>query len=218
MKLNALQAYALAAAALLLAGGLPIARARADTPLPGLKNLSVRVLVDERNPMPKSGTIGWGKSVFRVAAGPDIDLAAVNERLHEALQAGFANKGFVMAEANPDFLVSVALAAGAEIEEAELNREYGDFLQMPPAGTNAVENLAYKRGVLIVDVVDRKAKHLMWRGAIMAEIDMAWPEARKQERCDAAVSELMRFFPRPPKAIRVELEKERTKGNKTYHD
>jgi hypothetical protein len=218
VKLNVLQAYALAAAALLLAGGIPVARAGADASLPGLKNLSVRVLVDERNPMPKSGTIGWGKSVFRVAAGSDIDLATVNERLHEALRAGFAQKGFVFVEKDPDYLVSLALAAGAEIEEAELNREYGDFLQMPAAGTNAVENLAYKRGVLIVDVVDRKAKHLMWRGAIMAEIDMAWPEARKQERCDAAVGQLMPFFPRPQKAIRREIEEERTKGNKTYHD
>jgi hypothetical protein len=175
----------------------------------------MRILVDERNPMPKSGTLGWGKSVFRVETSPDLNLATVNERMHDALRAGFKKKGFKVVDENPDYLVSFALAAGAEIDEAELNREYGDYLQMPAAGTNAVDNLAYKRGVLIVDVVDRKAKHLMWRGAIMAEIDMAWPETRKQERCDAAVAELMRFFPRPPKAKRSDSKQEHTEGSKT---
>lgn len=198
MKTFAFPAYAGAALALLLSAGLMAGPARAGDALPGLKNPSVRVLVDERNPMPKSGTLGWGKSVFRVAASPDMNLAMVNERLHDALRAGFAKKGLVLVEENPDYLVSLALAGGAVIDEAELNREYGDFLQMPAVGTNTVENLAYKRGVLIVDVVDRKAKHLKWRGAIFADIDMAWPEARKQERCNAAIGQLMRYFPLPP--------------------
>lgn len=200
MKKIMIQAWTLAAMALLCSVVLPASSARAEAPIPGLKNPSIRVLVDERNPMPKSGTMGWGKSVFRVESSPDLELATVNERLQQALRIGFTKKGLVYAEENPDFLVSIAMAAGAEIDEGELNRTYGDFLQMPASETNAAENLSYKRGVLIVDLVDRKAKHLLWRGAIMAEIDMSWPEARKQERCDAAVGELMRFFPRPPQA------------------
>lgn len=69
--------------------------------------------------------------------------------------------------------------------------------------------------MLIVDVVDRKAKHLMWRGAILAEIDMAWPETRKQERCDAAVGELLRLFPRPPKSTLNPSKQVKPEGNKT---
>ena len=68
---------------------------------------------------------------------------------------------------------------------------------MPDAEPGGAGDLHYERGALIVDLVDREAKHLIWRGAILAEIDMTWPEARKQERCDAAVAELMRSFPRP---------------------
>jgi hypothetical protein len=51
--------------------------------------------------------------------------------------------------------------------------------------------------VVIVDVVDRKAKQLLWRGAIMVEIDLSWPSERKQERCTAAINELLRYYPRP---------------------
>jgi hypothetical protein len=91
--------------------------------------------------------------------------------------------------------VSYALASGAEIDDEELNKAYGDILDAPAAGEET--DLHYKRGVLILDIVDRKSKHLLWRGAIMAEIDMSWPEERKQERCNAAVRELLRHYPHP---------------------
>jgi len=172
--------------------------ARASGSIAGLKNPSVRVLVDSSNTVARSGTVGWGLSMFRIDAGAKVDLALIDERLRLALQAGFARKGHRYVEESPDYTVSYALAMGAEIDEEELNRTYGDLLEIPAAETTAAGDLYYRRGVLIVDVVDRKAKHLMWRGAILAEIDMNWPEKRKQERCDAAVAELMRFFPRPP--------------------
>jgi hypothetical protein len=175
-----------------------ISSARASESNAGLKNPSVRVLVDSSNTVARTGTMGWGLSMFRIEAGLKVDLALIDERLRCALQAGFARKGHRFVEESPDYTVSYALAIGAEIDEEELNRTYGNLLEIPAGGTNGADNVYYKRGVLIVDVVDRKAKHLMWRGAILAEIDMNWPEKRKQERCDAAVAELMRFFPRPP--------------------
>ena len=55
----------------------------------------------------------------------------------------------------------------------------------------------YKRGVLVLDVVERISGTLLWRGAIMADIDMNWPEERKQERCNAAVKALLQHYPRP---------------------
>jgi hypothetical protein len=172
--------------------------AQASEPGVGLSNPSARILVDQSSAAPTSGTFGWGLSVFRVEARPELSLAALDARLRSALRAGFAQKGLAYVEDAPDYLVSYALAAGAELDEAELNRQYGELLQMPAAETDEAANLYYQRGVLVVDVVDREAKHLLWRGAILAEIDLKWPEARKQERCDAAVAYLMGLYPHPP--------------------
>jgi hypothetical protein len=185
--------------AVLCALGFQVSTARASDELPGLKNPSSRIMVDENKTMPQKGTIGWGAALYRVESSPDISLAAIDGRLRRALKDGFARKGFKLVEDEPDYVVSFALAGGAEIDESELNALYGDFLEMPAAQTNGAEDVYYKRGVLIVDVVERETKHLMWRGAIMAEIDMAWPEKRKKERVDAAVGYLMRLFPRPVK-------------------
>ena len=163
--------------------------------LAGLKNPSIRILADCSKGSPVSGTFGWGYCFFRVAQIPDLNLSVVDERLHNAMLSELTRKGLVFTESEPDVLVSYALASGAEIDDEELNKAYGDLLNAPAAGKET--DLHYKRGVLILDIVDRKSKHLLWRGAIMAEIDMSWPEERKQERCDAAIGELLKYYPHP---------------------
>lgn len=184
-------------ASLALAALLCAAPAHAGEPAAGLVNPSVRILVDQSNAVPTSGTFGFGMSVFRVETGPEAGLAALDSRLRSALRSAFAREGLAYAEKAPDYLVSYALAAGDALDEAELNRRYGDELQLPPAAT-AEGDVYYQRGVLIVDLVDREAKRLLWRGAMLAGIDMNWPEERKQERCDAAVDYLLGFYPHPP--------------------
>jgi len=163
--------------------------------LAGLKNPSIHILADRSKEVPVSGSFGWGYCFFRVASTPGLNLSAVDERLHRALRAELTRKGLAFQETEPDVLVSYALASGAAIDDEELNRAYGTLLDAP-AGDNE-SAIYYKRGVMILDVVDRKSKHLLWRGAMMAEIDLSWPEERKQERCDAVVGELLRYYPHP---------------------
>ena len=161
----------------------------------GLKNPSLHILTDSAKEAPVTGSFGWGYCFFRVASTQGLNLSAIDERLHRAQRAEFTRKGLTFKESEPDVLVSYALASGSEIDDEELNRAYGSLLDAPAGDKESA--LHYKRGVMIVDVVDRKSKHLLWRGAIMAEIDLSWPEERKQERCDAVVVELLRYYPHP---------------------
>ena len=163
--------------------------------LAGLKNPSLHILADRAKEAPVSGSFGWGYCFFKVASSPDVNLSAVDERLHRALRAELTRKGLTFKESEPDVLVSYALANSAEIDDEELNRALGTRLDAPVGDPESA--LHYKRGVMILDVVDRKTKHLLWRGAMMAEIDLSWPEERKQERCDAVAGELLRYYPHP---------------------
>jgi hypothetical protein len=164
-------------------------------PLPGLENPSVQIMTSLTEKAPVVGSFGWGYCLFKVPQELGVDISAVDERLREALSLELSRKGLVFAESDPDVLVSYALAAAGEINDDELNQTYGDLLDAPAGGKEA--GLYYKRGVLILDLVDRKSKHLLWRGAIMAGIDMSWPEERKQERCDAAINALLSYYPHP---------------------
>lgn len=185
--------------ALLGAGGLAAAPPALEDDLPGLKKPSVRIVVDMDRPPPAAGTLGWGMCVYRTECFTNVSLAAVDRRLKQALAEAFAGKGYaVVTNGAPDFTISYALAAGAAIGEEELNRLYGDLLKAPAAEAGGAAGEFFTRGALIVDITERKTRRLAWRGAILADIDLAWSEERKAERCRAAAEALLRYFPFPP--------------------
>lgn len=195
MKRKTLGLVAAAAAAVCLIGCARKTLTFQPSELAGLKKPSIHILVDRSREAPVTGSFGWGYCLFRVAQQPGDQLGAIGERLQRALLASFTAKGLTFAETEPDLLVSYAIASDAAIDAADLNKACGELLKTP---VDAAETaLHYKRGVLILDVVERRTKHLLWRGAIMAEIDLSWPEERKQERCNAVISELMRHYPKP---------------------
>jgi len=160
----------------------------------GASHASVHVLFDNTRSLPLSGTFGWGMSMVRVDSGVKDDLSVITERLHRSLLATLSEKGFTYAGTNPDYSIGFAVLVGTSLDEAELNRAYGASLVFPKrVGDSPAVN--YSAGVLIVDIVRRSDGHLLWRGAIKADIDLALEEERKQARCDGAVRELLRHYP-----------------------
>ncbi len=169
-------------------------------PLTGLEHPSLHIMVLEKDTPPVAGSFGWGYALLKVPPSAQTSLSAIDERLHSAMRAEFTRKGLVFSESEPDILVSYAVAAAGEISAEELNRTYGDLID--PALFEMKTDLQYKRGVLVLDVVDRRSEHLLWRGAIMAELDTGLPEERKQQRCSDAVQALLRYYPRPDARVK----------------
>jgi hypothetical protein len=164
-------------------------------PMIGLENPSLHIMVKESEEPPITGSFGWGFSLLKLPPEFGMALSAVNKRLHYAMLVEMTHKGLVFDESDPDLLLSYAVAGGGEIHTDELNQAYGDMID---ASFLAMESdLHYKHGVLILDVLDRKSGELLWRGAIMAEIDMTLPDEQKQARCSAAVKALLQHYPRP---------------------
>jgi hypothetical protein len=189
---------------LLLAGSLFLAACSSTTiqrdsaPIVGLRNPSVHFLVDNTRRLPTAGSFDWGFAIFRVVNFPGLNLSAVDKLIHESLEKVLTEKGFVKTEAAPDFSVSYALASGAGLDEMTLNGAYDGAVQAPPsAAGDGQQPLQYRRGSLIIDIVETKTKHLLWRGAIMADIDLNLSEAQKRLRCEGAVGELLKHYPKP---------------------
>jgi hypothetical protein len=163
--------------------------------LPGIANPSIHIMVRETQDPPVTGSFGWGYGLLKITPDAGTSLSQINNRLHTAMKAELTDKGLTFTESEPELLVSYALAVGSDIDADELNRAYGDMLD--PSFLKMETQMHYKRGVLILDVVERVSGTLLWRGAIMAEIEMNWPEERKQERCNDAVKALLRHYPHP---------------------
>lgn len=166
-------------------------------PIPGVTNASIHVLFDTTSALPVSGTYDWGLSLMRVDPDLNVTLSEVEERLHQSLRSQLPLEGFSYTNAAPDYLVGFALIGGTSLDESELNRAYGRTLSFP-ARTADAPALNYGAGVLILDLVQRGNGRLLWRGAIKADLDLTLPEAQKQSRCDGAILELLRHYPKPP--------------------
>jgi hypothetical protein len=167
-------------------------------PIVGLRNPSVQFLVDNTKPLPATGRFDWGFGLFHVERLPKLDLSAVDKLIHESLLKTLEKKGFVKTDAAPDFLVSYALTSGANLDETELDEAYGDAAKsMPHASGNPAKPDQYRQGTLIIDIVEAKTKHLLWRGAILADIEVGLSDEQKRARCQGAVDELLRHYPKP---------------------
>ena len=180
--------------ALLLAGCAGHQPKHATSQIPGLTNTSLHILADNTRHLPRKGTFDWGVSYFQIDNELKVDLAVLNERVHTALLRELTSKHFTLQKANPEYLVGYAVAAGDNIDEKSLNDAYGEDLKVP--AKNPGTSLKYKRGVLIVDIINARTKHLLWRGAIGAAVDMNVSEEQKQQRIRAAVAELLKHFPK----------------------
>jgi hypothetical protein len=190
--------YLLLAGALFLAACSSTTVRRDPAPIVGLRNPSVYFVVDNTRKLPITATFDWGHAIYRVANLPKLNLSAVDQLIHESLEKRLVEKGFVKTNAGPDLVVSFALASGASIDEETLNAAYDGALQSPPITSgNAQQSLQYRRGTLIVDIMDAKTRHLLWRGAIMADIDLTLDETQKRLRCEGAVGELLKHYPKP---------------------
>jgi hypothetical protein len=162
----------------------------------GVRNPSIHVLFDTTRALPVAGTFGWGISLLRVDPAQKVLLSEVEERLHRSLLGALPVEGFTYTNQAPDYLVGFAFLGGASLNEAELNASYGSLLSFP-ARNETSPSLNYGTGVLILDIVETARGHLLWRGAIKADIDLDLPDAKKQARCDGAIHELLRHYPVP---------------------
>lgn len=162
---------------------------------PGLRNPALRIMVRRKTPDLKGATFGWGVQIYKIPKEFNDTITAISKRITSSLSKQLIAKGMRYVDKEPDYLISFGVGTADAIDEDEIDEAYldliGNKLNVEPS------ELYYKQGVMIVDVVERKSETLMWRGAIMAEVDTAWPEERKQERCDGAAYELLKCYPHP---------------------
>jgi len=191
---------------LMLAGLVVLAACSSQTvhqdvdvpPIVGLRNSSVHFIVDNTRQLPVSGTFDWGHTIFQVANVPEFDLSTADQRIHGNLETAFTAKGFLKTNANPDLLVSYALAMDSGLDEKTLNEAYeGKVLALPRLASKGQPSMQYLQGTLVVDIVETKTQRLLWRGAIMAEVELGVSDDTKQARVQAVVAELLKNYPNP---------------------
>jgi hypothetical protein len=124
-----------------------------------------------------------------------IFLNDINKkRFASAIQNELSDKGFQrIDEAQPDFSVVYHVRLGKRIDTSSYNYNYGPYYDQ------IVQTRVYKRGTIIIDIIDAESNQLVWRGVaegILSESEDEWSEKTNMDTFIVkVVKEILQEFP-----------------------
>ena len=128
--------------------------------------------------MPRSGTFGWVPITYsQTPRDSRIDFLALRARVHKAVTSELTAKGFSYRLIKPTFRVGFHVVLGRKPLSTTVS---------PPPGTDPSwlrqleQDREYKRGTLLLDIVDPTAMWPIWRGMYHANIILEGPEAEME--------------------------------------
>lgn len=141
-----------------------------------------------------SGT-GEVKLALTAESDPAKLKALADPVIVAAVEREMAGRGFTKTPDNPDLYVTYWLLVTMGQSSQQMGQFLGPEWGFPPflASTTALQ--VYPAGTLLIDVLSRNAKDLVWRGAAQAEIDLQRQYPERKARLEAAIRDVMKKFP-----------------------
>ena len=148
----------------------------------------------------KLGTYQWLPGKATIPGRDERYSDLLDSRLRGAIDRELAGKGYRMATAKPDFLVTYHVALEDKIDVRVINSYYGGYGYRGYYGTAGwstprAETYQYRLGTLIVDVIDAASSRLVWRGTVEGEADVYKDPKKREERLNEAVHKVLAKFP-----------------------
>ena len=152
-------------------------------------------------------TYDWLAEPQKPTGDPRIDGNTILEtRIHEAVDAGLAARGFRKVTSDPDFLVAYHVSLDKRQSVQTLNNYYGygpgwgygyGASYRPGVWAGAPETYVYEyeEGTLILDIVNPRNKELIWRGSAQDEVHFKTSPEKEQTQLDEAVHKMLEKFP-----------------------
>jgi hypothetical protein len=165
--------------------------------LTGITNFSYSIFTATEHPIPDAGTFGWGPRYFRVQDLPGTNLTEVDQRIRESVRTELEARGFVYSEMDPDILVGYGLAMNAPIDEAAMNKIYGEEFDFTFQTPIPDERRTYHQGTLVLDFLNAETSTLLWRGIARGDVDVNVTETIKDQRARELAHLLIARYPDP---------------------
>lgn len=143
-------------------------------------------------------TFDWGQKVNIEQGKNPLHYNELNDkRIKLAVQEQMAAHGYRLTCDNPDLILHYHIIVDHQsvVTTEPLGYRYGDYWTR--MNTNVY---SYREGTLILDLMDTKTDHLVWRGWAVTTIDNVNPE-KVEPLVKAAVEKIFRKFPDRPKKI-----------------
>lgn len=161
----------------------------------GCSQFTVRTERDPEADFSRYRSFGW----LPIAQAPPMDQdtrdRALTKRIYEAVQSQLESKGYAAAASDgADLLVTfrVLMTDGYEEPHYAYSMPWRRGMYRDTLHASAD---SYERGSLIVDVIDRRANELVWRGSASARLLASASYEKKVSRVDAAVTQILAPLP-----------------------
>lgn len=145
-------------------------------------------------------TYAWLPEEPGPTGSPRLDSPLLHERIRKAVDRALEAKGFQRTE-NPDFLVRFDLTSQRKLDVDTYNagfyRGYGYWMSLPQT-----EIREYEEGSLVIDVIDREEKKVVWRGIGQRRLRSSGTDEDPEElqkRADAVAAAVLADFPPKPR-------------------
>ena len=142
-------------------------------------------------------TFDWGPADALPTGDPRLDANPFfQDRVQGAIEKQMAAKGFARAEvsAEPDLRIHYHATIDRRIDVAAADRRQGYCT----AGDCRSGVFEYEAGTLVIDIVDRRANKVVWRGWAQDSVEgVLGNEDRLARRIDDAVTRMFQRLPLP---------------------
>jgi hypothetical protein len=128
----------------------------------------------------------------------------LDTHVRTAVENALNARGYMKADANPDFQLIYHAAVSKEIAITTTSTPayapgyYGWRYVATPVWVERPAAYAYEKGSLILDIIDARNEKLMWRGSIQAEVDKTATPQMRAGRIAAAVKDMLAQCPPGP--------------------
>ena len=148
------------------------------------------------------GTYGWLENSI-----PSNDIrvnnAAIDEIVKNSVEKRLSRKGYVkVVPAQADYLITWFGTITEEMKEISLNRfyatnGYGTLAgSMPENIKDGKVRKTFSRGTLILDVLDREGKKVLWRGSATNTLRESMNAKEVEKYIDASVAKILEKLPK----------------------
>jgi hypothetical protein len=130
--------------------------------------------------------------------GDRADVTSLlDRRVRRSVDTELQKKGLSSVDrAGADALVTYHLGVETKLDVNTIDTGYGYGRGWYRGGVSTHTTVTeYQEGTLLIDLVDPKAKQLIWRGSGQARIRRSSTPEEREQRIDEAVAEILKSFP-----------------------
>jgi hypothetical protein len=127
----------------------------------------------------------------------------VLKRVKQAIDREMEPKGLKQSTENPDLLIAIHTNVRTKVQVGTWGYSYSPYVVYWSSygyyGTYGMEYREFSKGTLVVDIVESKAKEMIWRGVAEGSIPDIPRSDRIEQLVNKAVKEMMKNYPPPPR-------------------